>query len=244
MIQSLGANFKTFGAPARGADPNAVSGPILPINIKIGVAASLVFDPASSTGVTSDATSTATYEKTDIVKFTYERRGTFAGGSAQSNTKLAPGGLFLITKVRGSELQINQLSDRILLTMTGYIRQPGGAPIIPTATDSVQLLLNEVCLGDFPASSLSQTGDVITFINTDTTAGIRTLTIDNKFGTIKIETHGLDPRALFGEDVLRAGIPYTLPISLTIASASSANANFDGQSSVTLFRKGNSIRNK
>ena len=64
-------------------------------------------------------------------------------------------------------------------------------------------------------------------------------------GASLITTHGLDPNdELFGSDILIAGEPHTVPITLTIAGADPHNPTFDGQSTVTLFRSGSTIKNK
>lgn len=241
LIKGLGANFSTF------ADP------IIPIGIKIGKPADDAFAAASATPPVATATTTSpvNFDRTDVVKFIYKRKDNIGKGAASKNTKLAPAGMFLVTKVQGKISRSSDTKDNLSLKMSGFLRAPNGAAITPKSGDSVQVLLGMKCLGELPASSLSSKGDVLTFTNADPVAGLRTLVIDNKRGTFTIDTFPFDPLNVFDQDILEAGVPFSVPLTLTIAppltggaAPSSTVATFDGQSSVTLFRKGDSLKNK
>lgn len=240
MIKQLGANFKTFGAP-RSADDTP--GPIIPVNVRIGAAATAQ-SGATSVAAGTSAAAAVSFDKTDVVKFLYVRRGAVGKGTARANDKLAPAGLFLVTKVRGVERQVDVNRDRLFLSVSGFLRQVGGKRIEFGTADEVHLLIGNVCLGCFPASSLKNVQGRLEFVNEDRSAGLYNLVIDNKKGTFYFDTHGVDPRALFGADILVAGEPLVMPVTLTIAAPGVTTPVFDGQSSVTLFRRGNSLRNK
>ncbi len=222
LIEAIGAQFHNFGTT-----------PIIPVTITLTPTAS--------------ASSQTPFIKTDVLQFSYKRSTGSGIGVTRLSPQLSGGGIFIINKVTGSERQVSNASDHIFLKAQGFIRGPGGAPITPNASDTVSVLFGTIDLGSVPFSSFSQSnnGRLLRFDNNDPSAGLQTLIIDNASGTVFISTLGLDPRALFGQDFLVAGTPYTMPITLNIASAiNPTKPTFDGQSSVTLFRKGNSLINK
>jgi len=233
LISSLGANFSTFRDP------------IIPLNIKMGSSVDLGTTTTGTTPTdTTTTTPSVTYDKTDTVHFTYSRKGNFSRGSALANTKSPPGGLFLISKVSGVEVKTGDTTDRLLLKFSGFMRGPRGAPITFQTGDNVMLHLGLQCLGEFPATSLKASGDTLTFRNDDASAGLQNLIIDNKKGTIYFDTHPILGRAAFGQDIFNGGVPLTVPIILTIGADGTLNPSFDGQSSVTVFRRGGHIQNK
>ena len=63
---------------------------------------------------------------------------------------------------------------------------------------------------------------------------------------MRINTFGLAPSSLapVGQDFLVAGDAFQMPVTITIGAPGSPTPTFDGQSPVTLFRKGNVIINK
>jgi hypothetical protein len=230
MIKRLGANFTSF-----------IRRTVIPVNIRISV-------PATATGAGTGTSqpgeeASAGFDKTDVVKFAYVRRGAVGSGSALANTKAAPAGIFLVTKVQGVERQVDVNTDRLFLKMAGLIRQVNNQPLEFGTDDRVAVLFGDVALGVFPASSLRQTNGRLEFVNEDRSAGLHAFIVDQNKGTFFIDTHGLDPRALFGTDIPIAGEPLVMPVTLTIG-ADGAIPLFDGQSSVTLFRRGNTIKNK
>ena len=236
MIDAIGAKFLSF----EGQDQPFFRGPVIPINIKIGLKAGADL-----------STATDVLDATDVIKFVYKRQGSVAHGTARFNDNLAPAGIFLINKVSGTERQVlvdannNIRGDRIFLQMKGLMRQPGAQPVVPKPTDSVSIFVNRLCLGTFPVSSFAAMGGKLVFASDDPTKGLKDLVIDNTKGTVLITTNGLDPaNQLFGIDILNAGEPQTIPITLTISGPDIHNPTFDGQSTVTLFRKGMSIKNK
>jgi hypothetical protein len=236
MSDAIGANFLTF----EGQFDPVNRGPVLPIEIHLSQPSTTAGEPTLNR-----------IDRIDIIKFVYKRRGSIGHGTARFNDNLAPAGIFLINKVAGVEKQLltdvnnNITSDRVFLSMKGLMRQPGAQPVVPKTGDMVSVLINRLCLGMFPASSFSVMGDKLIFTNSDPTKGLKQLVIDNKKGTVLITTHGLDPKnSLFGEDILIAGQPHEVPVTLTIAGNDPANPTFDGQSTVTLFRRGSAIKNK
>jgi hypothetical protein len=233
MIHTLGADFHTFV-------------PVIPVNIKIGTAAQ-----QQSSGSTSTSTSTSVdFDKTDLVSFVYKRSPTTGSGNASKNQKMVPGGLFILTKVTGTEAIAppnTGSTDTVELQMSGQIRQPGGKPIVINATDQVSVILGQSgngCIGTFPASSFQQTGEVLTVSNSDTKVGLKSIKIDNKKGTFLITTHPLSALATFGVDILTADVPNILTLSLTFGSPDGTVATFDGQTSAVVFRKGTKLQNK
>ncbi|HYF52260.1 MAG TPA: hypothetical protein VEJ63_22825, partial [Planctomycetota bacterium] len=242
LIRNIGARFASFNDP------------VIPISVKIGAPAADAINLAPDADTTTPpATDTVrsgvNFDRTDSIKFLYKRSGSKGRATAGRNDKIPAGGLFLVTKVKGRALRESTLNDRMILNMTGFIRLPGGAPIRPSATDRVQVLLAEKCLGDFPASSLTVRGDIVSFENTDKRAGLRTLIIDNKKGTFTLETFDFNTIELFEQNVLEAGRPFSVPLTLTIANVDTSGIitstpTFDGQTSITIFRKGNTLVNK
>lgn len=237
MLKTIGANFNSF----EGQDDPFNRGPVIPINIKIGLTA--------KTDLVNGANDII--EKTDVIKFVYKRNGSIGKGTARFNDNLAPAGIFLINKVSGSEAQVvvdaatNVKEDRLFLQMKGLMRQPGAKPVIPATGDMVSVFINRLCLGMFPASSFAVNGSQLVFANDDPTKGLKDLVIDNQKGTVLITTHGLAAsQNLFGVDILVAGDPETVPITLTIGGPDLHNPTFDGQSTVSIFRKGKNIVNK
>jgi hypothetical protein len=238
MIKTLGANFNTFRD-------------IIPVAIKIGDAALNPMAPSVPDSVG--------FDKTDVIKFDYKRRGAIAKGSAKANDKRAPAGLFLITKAQGVERQVTVVDpidptkftqpDRIFLKLNGFLKQVGGQPITFGTNDQVSILFGDTCIGDFPASSLKRVNEGRLELRNDdaSAAGLFNLIIDNAKGTIYIDTHGLNPRTIFGQDILVSDERLLLPVTFTITSPTNTlitNALFDGQSSIILYRKGNSLRSK
>jgi len=259
LIRALGADFKAFGQP-RGTDQNA--GPVIPVRILIGAPATAAHTAALAT-TTTTATTTATttpsvtgtttvsFDKTDAMKFTYRRRGDKAKGVAGRGSTLAPGGMFLVTKVQGVERQVDSFRDRLYLRVTGFLRQVGGQSIEFGNNDQVSLMFGQVVVGSFPASNLTRDSKGrLVFVNQDGSAApLLNFVIDNKKGTFLFDTHGLkdvnglDPRQLFGLDILPSGLPFYMPVTLNITGPDPATA-FDAQSSATVFRKGNKLLNK
>jgi hypothetical protein len=243
LIEGLGANFASF------------NNPIIPLNVKIGAAAQEIIDAIlkPETDTTTGTTTTEpviNYQITDSIQFTYRRSGSKGSGQSKRNQKDAPGGLFLITKAIGKE-RVSRVAgnppverDRLSVDLSGFLRLPGGVPLIPKATDMVSVLLGTKCLGEFSATSLATKGSVISFFNDDTNAKLKSLVIDNKKGTFSVTTFPMDPFELFGQDILEAGKPFTIPLTLQIKPQNSTELSFDGQAPVTLFRRGNVIRNK
>ncbi len=237
MLKTIGANFNSF----EGQDDPIFRGPVIPINIRIGL----------TTTANLSTSANNTFDKTDVIKFVYKRTGSVGQGTARLNDNIAPAGIFLIKKVSGTEAQVvvdannTVKEDRLFLQMNGLMRQPGAAPIVPATGDSVSVFINRLCLGMFPASSFAVNGDQLVFSNDDPTKGLKTLIIDNKKGTVLITTHGLAAsKDLFGVDILVAGDPMTVPITLTIGGPNLRTPTFDGQSTVTIFRKGKNIVNR
>lgn len=235
MIQAIGADFIDF----EGQDEATNRGPVIPINIKIGLSA--------ATDVSKAKTK---IDRTDLVKFIYKRSQFVGVGTARQNDNVAPGGIFLINKVVGTEQQtvidkFNSIkADRIFLQMSGLMRQPGAKPVVPSNSDRVDVFLSQVCLGTFPANSLAVKGDKLTFFNDDPSKGLRSLIIDNKSGKVLITTNGLDPEGpLFNQGILVAGVPVEVPVTITIGG-NRPTPTFDGQSTVTLFRYKTAIKNK
>ena len=68
--------------------------------------------------------------------------------------------------------------------------------------------------------------------------------INNKTGKVYFDTHPVLPREIFAQDILNGGEPLVVPITLTISSPNSTIPSFDGQSSVTIFRRGGRLQNK
>lgn len=235
MIAAIGANFLTF----EGQTDPINRGPVIPINIKLGL------NPAADV-----ASAKTVLDRTDLIKFAYKRTQNVGSGSARINDNSAPAGIFLISKVTGNEQQVvidqfNHIkADRIFLRMSGIMRQPGAKPVVPLNSDRVDVFVNQLNIGSFPANSFAVKGTALVFSNNDPTKGLQTLTLDNKTGKVTITTNGLDPNdKLFGADVLIAGDPEQIPITLTIGG-NNVVPTFDGQSTVTLFRAHNSIKNK
>ncbi|MCY3018116.1 MAG: putative Ig domain-containing protein [Planctomycetota bacterium] len=248
MIETLGADFKSFGKPRGGV---SVAGAVIPVNIRIGTpAASVTATPAAARQTTG---SSVAFDRTDVVNFFYVRNGSVGKGNARSNDKKPPGGSFLVTKVQGKEKQVGAKvpgpgsGDQLFLRVTGFMRKVAGEKFKLEdfkTTDEVSILFGKTCLGCIP-SSLKQEGDKIQFVNEDVAAApLFNFVIDNKKGTFFIDTHGIPPGLLFAEDILLAGEPYVMTVTVTIYTPGTDTPTFDGQSSVTLFRKGNTIRNK
>ncbi|HEY3324672.1 MAG TPA: hypothetical protein VGP72_29745 [Planctomycetota bacterium] len=235
MIKTLGANFSTF------------KNPIIPMNVRIGAAAAT----SSTTGTTTTTSTgpidpaTVQFDKTDVIRFMYQRNVNVGKGSAAANDKFPPGGLFIITKVLGTEKKISQTVDNIVLKCSGLMRAPKGAPVTFQSSDFVDIFLGKVPLGRFPATSLKNDGSKLTFRNDDSKAApLHNFIIDNKRGTIYFDTFGLLPRGIFGEDILVGGEPLVTTITVSIATPGAVNFSFDGQSAVALFRRGKTIKNK
>ena len=223
MIAGLGANMGTF------------NNPIIPLNIQI----------------VNPATSTVIYDITDNIQFQYRRTTANGTGLALPALRHAPGGLFMVAKVQGYEeagAPPNITADNLVLKLSGYLRQPGGAPVVPLSTDNVYIFLGSTCLGFFPASSFSSnsTGKVQSFVNTDQNAApLKRIVIDNSRGVFVVETYPVKAHDIYGVDALTASGHYPIPLTLTIAASPGApNPTFDGQSSVVIFRTGNQLRNK
>ncbi|MEI6231997.1 MAG: putative Ig domain-containing protein [Planctomycetota bacterium] len=237
MGKTIGANFTSF----EGFEDATNRGPILPINVRIGLGANSNLE-GSSDGV---------LDKTDIVKFVYKRSGSIGHGTAKFNDNLAPAGIFLINKVLGTEAQVvidttnNIKEDRLFFQLRGLMRQPGSAPVVPVTGDVVSVFINRLNIGTFPASSFAAVGQKLVFSNDDPSKGLKDLIIDNAAGTVFISTHGVAASTdLFGQDILFADDPQTIPITLQISGPDLRSATFDGQSTVTVFRKGKVLVNK
>ncbi|MGD0093788.1 MAG: Ig domain-containing protein [Planctomycetota bacterium] len=261
LIKALGANFAAFDTPRGPGDSRP--GPVIPVRIRIGAPAA----PQGSTltvtntptggiiNINTPATgSTVNFDKTDVVKFLYARNAQAVGkGTARASDRLAPAGLFLVTKVQGKELKVAANRDILYLRVSGLLRQVGGQTLEIKGTDTVSVLLGMVNIGSFNGTDLIQSGQgQLTFTNANqgAVAQLLNFNIDNQKGTFYFDTHGLadsyglDPGSLFQVDFLKAGEPYVMPVTLTVTRPGQNDPVFDGQSPVTIFRKGNTIQNK
>jgi len=220
---------------------------------------------STTTGGTTTGTTTAAalFDNTDIVQFTYKRHLGIAIGTTKPDAAHAPGGIFLIDKAKGFETLAGTTKkgidngDRIFLTMTGFLRDVGGRPITLAPGAEVQVLLgNKLCLADFPITAqtssnlLKPSGSKLVIVLPPVTSsaqqvGLKSLIIDNKRGTILIQTNGVDPGAIFPQSILEAGVPFQLPVTITILNPHGPGTpTFDAQGSVAVFRKGNKIINQ
>lgn len=256
LIKGLGANFRTFNID-----------PVIPVNIQIGASAKDRVrilnkedeneettnengDPVTPTEEEDDPVAKANkdikIDRTDNIRFAFKRSTQNNKGVASENLKRPPGGLFLATKISG-DIRKNAVApnkDSLFMKFSGFLSDVDGAPIPITAEDRVQVFASEVTLAEFPASMLDFNGQLITFTNFDPAIGLRRLVIDRAKGTFELETNAMDPRAIFGVDFIEAGEPQTLPLTITIFNPNTANPKFDGQTNVTVFRRGNKLRNK
>jgi len=239
LINGLNASFRTFRQN-------------IPIEVVIGtdsVAAFLNSNTSTDTA-TSSSTSTATslaFDKTSVVSFDYKRTSRIGKGTTNTKVKSNPSGQFIITKVAGTEKLGDGNFDLVQLRFSGYLRLPFGAPVTPNASDVVSVAVGGTannCIATFPASTLIQANNKLTFTNNDTSIPLHNLTIDNNKGTIMFDTNYLEAFRIFAEDTLDSGEPQLLPIALTFSSPDGKTVSFQAISSVTVFRKGNHLQNK
>lgn len=258
FIKALGANFLSFNTD-----------PILPVNIQFGKPAqgrvkiinkddeeTTTTDPtdpnATPDPVTEESDPVGTKNKdinidrTDNIRFAFRRSVKKNKGNASENTKRPPGGLFLTTKVAGDirKEAIFQKKDSLFMQFSGLLSDIDGAPIPITADDKIQVFASEVNLAEFPASMLVTEGSLTIFRNSDPAIGLKTLILDRAKGTFFLETNAMDPRKIFGVDFVESGEPLTLPLTITIFNPLKVEPKFDGQTNVTVFRRGNKLRNK
>jgi len=236
LIAPLGANFSTF------------RNPIIPAKIKIGKAVASDTTTATATSVNLD--------KTDVIRFAYKRSSNSGSGTARANDKRPPGGLFLITSVKGKESITKNPSlaspekrvERLTFRVRGFMHAPNGDPIVFQPEDFVAILFGPHTIGLFPASTFERKDGKLIFVNTDPSkADIKSIVINNKDGKVEITTFDVNPKDVFGVDILEAGIPFNMPITITIAPLVRVNlqqVSFDGQSATAVFRKGSTIINK
>lgn len=258
FIKALGANFLSFNVD-----------PILPVNIQFGQPAkgrvkiinkddeeTTTTDPndpnAPTDPVTEESDPVGTKNKdinidrTDNIRFAFRRSVKRNKGNASENTKRPPGGLFLTTKVAGDirKEEIFKKKDSLFMQFSGLLSDVDGAPIPITADDKIQVFASEVNLAEFPASMLVREGTNIVFRNADPAIGLKTLILDTVKGTFFLETNAMDPRKIFGVDFVESGEPLTLPLTITIFNPLQVEPKFDGQTQITVFRRGNKLRNK
>ena len=82
----------------------------------------------------SAASFTVNFDETDTIKFKYRRTTKVGKGNASANKKIPPGGLFIVTKVQGTEQRAappDTTLDMATLQFNGLLRLPGGAPLLP-----------------------------------------------------------------------------------------------------------------
>jgi hypothetical protein len=252
LIQGLGADLSSF------------ENPVIPLNIQIGQSVTAVSGGASSSsssgtsgGSSSSSSSssssgsttstlTVNFNLTDSIKFIYNRTTATGKGLALPGLSKSPGGMFMLTSLAGTELAggtSNVTNDFMALKLSGVMRQPLGATLQPSTTDDVAVFLGPACIGFFPASSFVSAGKRLTFVNTDSVAApLKSITIDSGSGAFNIETFPVNVSDVFNVNALVSGEPYSMPLTLTIASTDSVT--FDGQSGTTVIRKGNSLSNK
>jgi len=259
FIKQIGANFLSFNTD-----------PILPVNIQLGKPAQgrvkiINKDDETPTDTTDPTDPNATpdpvttesdpvgtknktinIDRTDNIRFAFRRSVSKNKGNASENTKRPPGGLFLTTKVAGDirKEEIFKKKDSLFMQFSGLLSDVDGAPIPITADDKIQVFASEVNLAEFPASMLVTVGSIISFRNSDPAIGLKTLILDRAKGTFFLETNAMDPRKIFGVDFVESGEPLTLPLTITIFNPLKAEPKFDGQTNVTVFRRGNKLRNK
>jgi len=258
FIKALGANFLSFNVD-----------PILPVNIQFGTPAKgrvkiinkddeedTTQDPTDPTAPTDPVGEEAdpvgtknkdiNIDRTDNIRFAFRRSVKRNKGNASENTKRPPGGLFLTTKVAGDirKEEIFKRKDSLFMQFSGLLSDVDGAPIPITADDKIQVFASEVNLAEFPASMLVREGTNIVFRNADPAIGLKTLILDTVKGTFFLETNAMDPRRIFGVDFVESGEPLTLPLTITIFNPLSVEPKFDGQTQITVFRRGNKLRNR
>ncbi len=237
LIKGLGGDFRNFRN-------------VIPVEVVLGAATGTagnsITGTSTGTGVTTGV-ALVTYDKVSLVQFDYRRSSTVGSGTTNKRDISNPGGQFLITKVTGTEVKGSGDFDVITMQLSGFLRLPGGKPLSPVATDVVSIVVGGTknsCIGSFPASSLETKGNILTFTNTDATVPLRTLTIDNRKGTILITTNTVDAFRIFNEDSLLSGEPHKLPVLLTFSSPDGTSVSLDAVSSVVVYRKGVKLQNR
>ena len=240
LITGLNANFRTFHNN-------------IPVEVTIGSAS--VAQLISTSVATSSATGTGTtatpanvvFDKSAVVKFNFRRNATSGKGTTNKSDITSPTGQFIITKVHGTETLGSGNFDFVQMSFGGFLRLPGGKPVAPNAGDVVSVIVggsDNNCIGSFPASSFIQSGSILTFTNSDASIPLQTITIDNKKGTILINTHKVEAFRLFSEDILESGVPHILPVIVTFSSPDGKNVTFDAISTVGIFRHGTRLQNR
>ena len=232
LVEGIGAQFEGFSAQ-----------PAIPVQVSLQPKDVTATTPAAA--VARDTTVTDLFSHTDLIQFSYRRDNANGKGTTHPDHLHAPAGFFLVNSLRGVERQVGPNTDRLFFKITGFLRQTGGIPLNIDKADQVNVILGtSLCIGQFAASSFTQVGDKLILVNLDTNFGIRTLIIDNKKGSIFIETNGLDPNDVFQQNVLTSDKVFNLPVTLTITQKNSPDALFDGQSAIPVFRNGNKLQNK
>ena len=227
LINAIGAEFSTFS-----------SNPIIPIHFTLST-------PASTTGTTTQTTNTVVFDTTESIQFLYRRGGANAKGTTRYSPLTATGGAFFISKFHAKEVKKGLSVDNLIVDINGFMRQSGGQPINLDNADQLQLMFGDFCVANFSASTLTNSGGKLILVNPDPSIGLHTLIIDNNKGKITIETNPVVAGDIFSADVLAAGTPFTMTVTLSITQKGAPNSFiFDGQSSITVFRKGSNVMNK
>lgn len=222
----LRMTFKRFSlASALGATREGFRDPVLPVILRIG----------------------NIWQRTGTLRFSYRRRngGRIGIGTLARKGASGPSGHFLVTKVRGRETSDTTETDTLVLRIQGYLRQPGGGAVVPLAGDTVGVFMGLGDAFEIPESSLTIGGRKLKFASFNADDMIKRFELDTARGRFLIETYPLSPTDLgFERTVLTAGDSFSLPVGLWFVNTSTNNTTFHGETTVTLYRRGNRLTNK
>jgi hypothetical protein len=206
-------------ASAIGATRDFYRDPVLPIGVKIG-----------------------NMERTDAVKFIYQRSGAIGAGQIQTKTATAPAGYFFISSLRGKEVQLTTESDGLVMRIQGHLRQPGGTTVLPATGDTVGIFLGSAAAFEIPTSALKITANQVRYLSNSPADAVKRFEINTANGTFLLETNPVSARDMgFEQAILTAGDPFQLPIGIWIVNTGTNVTTFNGQTSVVIYRRGNSL---
>ena len=197
LITGLGANFQASGATLTQRQQSRPGRPRQGSPGRGGPALQTSTTTTTTTTTPVTPTPTVSYDQTDVVKFLYRRHGAVAKGTARRNTRLAPAGLFLVT--RCGQRTASGSQPRPLVPARDRVPAPGGGtsieidPAAPVPDSKVNLLFGSLtsALSPPPASNRTAKGGWCS--STRAAAPLFNFIIDNKKGTFYFDTHGLDP---------------------------------------------------
>jgi hypothetical protein len=106
----------------------------------------------------------------------------------------------------------------------------------------VGIFLGSAAAFEIPTSALKITANQVRYLSNSPADAVKRFEINTANGTFLLETNPVSARDMgFEQAILTAGDPFQLPIGIWIVNTGTNVTTFNGQTSVVIYRRGNSL---